>query len=136
MDSPITYPTVELQGETFPIRFTWADIRRLKQRGIDVYELNKTVSAFELHDRNMEILAAGLSHTGKDFTADSLAGMIDFNDLGKVTVAVTEALVKAAAQLNQAIVEAVKAGRLPQNETAKSEAAKAETQTAKSSKAN
>lgn len=100
---PIQYPTVTFNdGTTVEVKFRCGDIIRLKKdHHIDLAEQVK-LDWSESMTRSLTILSAGIAHQVKK-SADDLADLIDWANLGAVTTAINEAVKKASAQISLAV---------------------------------
>lgn len=103
LTDPIQYPTVAFNdGTTVEVKFRCGDILRLKKvHQIDLAE-KVTLDWDANMTRSLTILSAGIAHQMQK-SADDLADLVDWANLGAVTAAINEAVKKASAQISLAV---------------------------------
>lgn len=100
---PLTYPTVTLNGETYPLRFSVRAVKLLKQdHAIDLFEMQikKGLASVE---QALTILAAAINHDGVELSVEDLESMVDLRDIPMISAAISEALGKASTQATASI---------------------------------
>lgn len=103
---PVEYPTVKFNdGTQVEVKFRCGDIIRLKKdHQIDLGEQVK-LDWTDSMQRSLTILSAGIAHQVKK-TADELADLVDWANLGNVSIAINDAIKKASAQITLAASQA------------------------------
>lgn len=94
-----TFPTIELGGKQYEIKFRIGDLKRLqKNHNVDVFAGGmEPLKGVEAVDRSLLLLQHGLAHA-QEFTAEQLSDLIVFQDFPAMIVAVSEALSKVRPQ--------------------------------------
>ena len=103
--SPITYPSVVLDGTALTLKVTMASLRRLREAGIDgmtpppdakdIAASSRYLAAYVSACSFVEGPGGKLTHSG--LTAEQVEELIEPRDIPKVREALEEALVKATA---------------------------------------
>ena len=106
---PITYPTVQVGGETFKLKFRHQDLKRLAdEEHIDLFDVplfsqrldNETVvplRGLDLMDRTIRLFSHGVRHE-RDLSVSAAADLISIRELPDVIDAVKLAMSKVSAQ--------------------------------------
>lgn len=93
---PMTYPTVELAGQKYVVKFRCGDAIRLKaEHGIDLFALqSEKMRGTDGVDSIIKLLRAGLAHQ-VTYSVEELSDMIPLDQIRAIDKIVAEAIKKA-----------------------------------------
>jgi len=104
MEDPISYPKIEIGGDTVEVKFRAGDIIRLKKLGVDIGNL-EAVRGADAIERASKLIAAGISHAKGvknsdqlEALANEIADELDLPAFKAAGDAVNESLKKAFPQ--------------------------------------
>lgn len=98
---PVEYPTIEIKGEKYPLKWPISSIIKLKkEHGIDIADMGTPGTAGI--ENALQIIRIGVAHQ-KQFTLEELADAFELKDLDKITAAVQAAFPKTSPQPEKVI---------------------------------
>lgn len=117
---PVKYPTVTLDGKTYPVKFRLSDMVNLeKNHQIDLF-MPVQVSGVAALERVAKVLAAGLTHTGAGITHDQIMDAVDLGDFAIYALAVAEAQKKVSPEAQIALKTLLEMNGKPETKPSKS----------------
>lgn len=99
---PQTYPTVEIAGEKYEVKFRNYDLIRLKkEHGIDLLSGVTALKGADALEQVGKMLSAGIAHQ-KALSVEEIINGMDFSKLASYAEAANQALLKVLAQMSPA----------------------------------
>lgn len=96
------YPTVTIEGVSYPIRLRWRDAQKLIElHGIDLFDKIEQLKGFPAMEQTAKILSVALSGSVQ-FTPDELIDKLDVSDSLAVATAIRNMILKVAPQESSA----------------------------------
>jgi hypothetical protein len=96
---PVQYPTVNVGGTEYPLKFRKSDIVRLQHEGVDLLNPDQFKDRSQVLWRLSHMIAAGISHH-TELTWEQVVNGVDWGDLAAISRATSEAMGKVLAQVN------------------------------------
>ncbi len=96
---PVTgYPTVTIEGKSYPIKMRWRDAQRLKERyGVDVFSGIAFKEGFDRMVQIAQILAVVLPGEA-GYSDEQLLDVLEVRDASEIALAITEMISKVPPQ--------------------------------------